>query len=429
MVKKVSEFPIPQTFVFENNLLAQLVANPADIEMARRQVTEEIFSDEKARSVWRTIVEMSDAGQEISLETVYPRVDSSHFQTYILPKMGEYRGAMGTVKCLDALLNASAKRVAYFKALDLLTTATGEGSIEDLKRPAEDFLNTLAGYEQPDRDTIDQQDAFNSLGAVLEQNAKDKAAGKRLRVPTSFRTLDWLTYGGFANGNLVVLAARPSVGKTAIALQMARTAAAAGVPALYFSMEMTALELSQRMLFSTRLLDPVDVANGVINWELYETAVARFKDYPILYNDSSFTLDEICQRIRKYARQGKCGIAFIDYLGLITFHDNRTIYQQVTEASRRMKLLAKSCGIPVVLLCQLNRDSAKDEKEPQLYHLRDSGSIEQDADIVLMLERDKNKEDGINIYVRKNRQGRCETFQVVHDEYYANFYEPEKDQF
>ena len=259
MAKKVSEFPIPQTFVFENNLLAQLVANPADIEMARRQVTEEIFSDEKARSVWRTIVEMSDAGQEISLETVYPRVDSSHFQTYILPKMGEYRGAMGTVKCLDALLNASAKRVAYFKALDLLTTATGEGSIEDLKRPAEDFLNTLAGYEQPDRDTIDQQDAFNSLGAVLEQNAKDKAAGKRLRVPTSFRTLDWLTYGGFANGNLVVLAARPSVGKTAIALQMARTAAAAGVPALYFSMEMTALELSQRMLFSTRLLDPVDV--------------------------------------------------------------------------------------------------------------------------------------------------------------------------
>ena len=94
-----------------------------------------------------------------------------------------------------------------------------------------------------------------------------------------------------------------------------------------------------------------------------------------------------------------------------------------------MKLLAKSCGIPVVLLCQLNRDSAKDEKEPQLFHLRDSGSIEQDADIVLMLERDKNKEDGINIYVRKNRQGRCETFQVVHDEYYANFYEPEKDQF
>ena len=66
-IQKVSEFPIPQTFVFENNLLAQLVANPADIEMARRQVTEEIFSDEKARSVWRTIVEMSDAGQEISL--------------------------------------------------------------------------------------------------------------------------------------------------------------------------------------------------------------------------------------------------------------------------------------------------------------------------------------------------------------------------
>ena len=99
------------------------------------------------------------------------------------------------------------------------------------------------------------------------------------------------------------------------------------------------------------------------------------------------------------------------------------------EEARQAVRLAKSCGIPVVLLCQLNRDSAKDEKEPQLYHLRDSGSIEQDADIVLMLERDKNKEDGINIYVRKNRQGRCETFQVVHDEYYANFYEPEKDQF
>ena len=103
------------------------------------------------------------------------------------------------------------------------------------------------------------------------------------------------------------------------------------------------------------------------------------------------------------SRRGQCDIAFVDYLGLIDTADKKIpLYQQIAEITGTMKVTAKRLRIPIVLLCQLNRDAAKDDCDPDLYHLRDSGSIEQDADIVLMLRRNQ---DDLDILVRKNRHG------------------------
>ena len=138
-------------------------------------------------------------------------------------------------------------------------------------------------------------------------------------------------------------------------------------------------------------------------------------------------MDEISTQIRQLNRKGKCDIAFIDYLGLIAYpHDNRTIYAQVTETTKRFKRLAKEAGIPIVLLCQLNRDMSKDGRAPELFDLRDSGSIEQDADIVMMLDRNLDPAKDyhhLTMYVRKNRQGEIATLNILADNCITNFME------
>ena len=238
---------------------------------------------------------------------------------------------------------------------------------------------------------------------------KSKAEGKVLRIPTGFYTLNYLTYGGFNMGNLVVLAARPSVGKTAIMLQMAKAAAIAGKAVNLFNLEMTNTELAQRMIFSTGKVTPLQMARGEVIWTDFEVASGQFASKPIYLNDSATTADEIISRITLNSQAGKCDIAFIDYLGLIQMGTKAPLHQAIAETTKRLKQTAKACRVPIVLLCQLNRASASEKRAPMLYDLRDSGSIEQDADIVLMLERASDNEDArdVNMWVRKNRQGKA----------------------
>jgi len=130
-------------------------------------------------------------------------------------------------------------------------------------------------------------------------------------------------------------------------------------------------------------------------------------------NDKAKSLDEICTKVMLDAQTGKTDVAFIDYLGLIRYYNRRMTQAQIIgEITARLKTIAKECNIPVVLLCQLNRESVRENRPPQLQDLRDSGSIEQDADVVIMLERPRDDmgtvEDGkINVWVRKNRNGKC----------------------
>ena len=228
-------------------------------------------------------------------------------------------------------------------------------------------------------------------------------------MPTGFSVLDYLTYGGFNAGNLVILAARPSVGKTAVMLQMAKAAAMAGKAVNLFNLEMTNVELAQRFLFSTGSVTPQQVARGDMEWINFEIGSGKFSNQPIWLNDSAYTEDEIVRHITLNSQAGKCDIAFIDYLGLIRMNAKLPLHQAIAETTKRLKQIAKQCGIPIVLLCQLNRASASENRPPAMYDLRDSGSIEQDADIILMLEKASYEEDGkeVNIWVRKNRQGKA----------------------
>jgi len=202
--------------------------------------------------------------------------------------------------------------------------------------------------------------------------------------------------GGWQRGDLVVLAARPATGKTMLSLFLARIAARAGANAVFFSIEMQGERLGDRLILMESNVNPYRWRTGLTDeaeWnEAYATAES-LAELPIIVDDNpSMSMDYIRAQARMLKSRGKCDIIFIDYLQLSdmkgSVKENRNREQEVATAARKAKLLAKELDIPVVLLCQLNRDcETRRGHRPELNDLRESGAIEQDADIVVMLYR------------------------------------------
>jgi replicative DNA helicase len=213
-------------------------------------------------------------------------------------------------------------------------------------------------------------------------------------IPSGFEALDLLT-AGFQDSEFIVIGARPSVGKTALALNMATTMAVhKKIPLGFFSLEMSDLALTKRIISSESLVDANIIRTGHLKLSDYThilDAASRIYDAPFYIVDTpNMKLLDLRAQARKMRSQQGVRIIFIDYLGLISSeHYNLPRYEQISEISRSLKSLARELNIPVVVLCQLSREAAKDR--PSLANLRDSGAIEQDADVVLFLHRDKKQ--------------------------------------
>lgn len=411
----ISEYPLPDSLSTEIQIIADIISLPETLVDAERTISPDMFTDEKCRDAYHALKGMAKDGMTIDLPSAFGRIDRELIQKGVIPMMSNVGGAVTAFQHYATLKNFHIKRKCYFKAMDLLMGSVSSNvSAEDLIGQAGQFADNLRKEIDADKGTQHISAVLNELGEQVEETMKNRAEGKVLRVPTGFYSLDYATYGGFNAGNLVILAARPSVGKTAIMLQMAKAAALHGKAVNLFNLEMTNTELAQRFLFSTELITPVQMARGEMEWTAFESASAQFASKPIYLNDSASTADEIIARIMLNVQAKKCDIAFIDYLGLIGMGTKAPLYQAIAETTKRLKQTAKSCKIPIVLLCQLNRASASENRSPMLYDLRDSGSIEQDADIVLMLERASTSEDGrdVSMWIRKNRQGKAGDYKV-----------------
>lgn len=412
-VTTISEYPLPDSLSTEIQIIADIISLPDTLVESERIIAPAMFTDEKCREAYSTLQSMAKDGMVIDLPSVFGKIDSGLLRNGIIPMLSNVGGAMSAIQHYAALKEFDIKRKCYFKAMEMLVGACDtRTSANDLIGKAGSFADDLRKEIDADKGTQHISQVLNDLGSQIEETMKNKAEGKVLRTPTGFYTLDYLTYGGFNAGNLVILAARPSVGKTAIMLQMAKAAAYAGKSVNLFNLEMTNTELAQRFLFSTGRLTPLQMARGEVVWQDFEAASGMFASKPIYLNDSAATDDEIVSRIVLNSQSGKCDIAFIDYLGLIHMNSRASLYQAIADVTKRLKQTAKACKIPIVLLCQLNRASASEKRAPQLYDLRDSGSIEQDADIVLMLERSESVEGDVDMWVRKNRQGKAGEIKV-----------------
>ncbi len=256
----------------------------------------------------------------------------------------------------------------------------------------------------------------NSIDAIEEQHNK-----KRLitGVPTGFSKLDELT-SGFQGSDLVILAARPSMGKTAFALNLARHATVdADIPVAFFSLEMSKDQLCMRLLCSEARLDSAKLRSGFFNqqdWERLIEAADTLTHAPLYIDDSpDISAMEIRAKARRLKMEHGLGMVIVDYLQLMkTRHSLERRDLEISEISRSLKSLAKELNIPVIALSQLNRKlEERSDKRPQLSDLRESGALEQDADVVAFIYRDEvyNKEENnpnrgtAEIILSKQRNG------------------------
>jgi len=246
--------------------------------------------------------------------------------------------------------------------------------------------------------------------------------GELTGVTSGFKDLDALTWG-FQRQEMIVLAARPSIGKTSLALNFAEAAAlpkrGEPVPVLIFSLEMSASQLALRMLCSRARVNMKLLREGLLSKNGDEQqrllqAADEFTKAPIFLDDSGhLSVMELRAKARRVHARRKLGFIIVDYLQLLSPVDSQAPReQQVAEASRGLKALAKELDLPVLVLSQLNRSSEKENRAPRLADLRESGSIEQDADVVIMLARPKDTDekfqvaaDSADLIVAKQRNG------------------------
>ena len=246
--------------------------------------------------------------------------------------------------------------------------------------------------------------------------------GELTGVSSGFKDLDQFTFG-FQKQEMIVLAARPSMGKTSLALNMAEAAAmpkrGTPVTTLVFSLEMSAPQLALRMLCARARVNMKLLRDGLLSKNGEEQknlvqAADEFSKSPIFIDDSShLTIMELRAKSRRLHARQPLGFIIVDYLQLLSPTDPKTPReQQVAEISRGLKALAKELDVPVLVLSQLNRSAEKENRTPKLSDLRESGSIEQDADVVLMLARPKDADekfqvaaDSAELIVAKQRNG------------------------
>jgi len=296
----------------------------------------------------------------------------------------------------------------------------GQGSVPELLNAVEcEFLKI-----QDDNLTSKSEHAAPSVDMACALITKTLAGrGEVSGVPSGFTDLDRLT-SGFHPAEMVVIAARPSIGKTAIAMNIAEHAVLPLIretrpptPTLVFSLEMTSQQLMYRLVCARARVDMLKLSNGFCDRTIEMAHAAKeIKASPLYINDGSgLSIMEIRANARRLHQRFGIKKIIIDYLQLVHCpNDNGNREQEVAAISRGLKAMAKELNIPVIVLCQLNRESEREKRPPRLSDLRESGSVEQDADVVLLLCKPRDlvaveEDDAIAVrrecIIAKNRNG------------------------
>lgn len=305
-----------------------------------------------------------------------------------------------------------------------------QGEVEDLVNQAQAEIYKVSSQFSRE-DYVPLSDSLEA--AIQEIEGAQKRGGELTGVPTGFTDLDAYTHGLHA-GQLIIVAARPAVGKSTFALDLARNAAVKHNQAtIFFSLEMGRSDIAMRLMSAESSIYLQSMRKGTVtdaDWTRLAAVRGRINDAPLFIDDSpNMSLVEIRAKCRRLAQQVDLKLVVIDYIQLMSSGKKvESRQQEVSEFSRALKLLAKELGLPVVALSQLNRqaEQAKDKK-PELSHLRESGSLEQDADVVVLLhregiyEKDHPRAGEADLILAKQRNGPTGTVVVAFHGQYSRF--------
>ena len=390
----------PQAPDLEEAVLGACLLEKEAMPLVEDILKPEMFYDTRHQLIYAALTAMYHSGQNIDILTVKEELIRRG-------KLGETGGPFYITQ-LSSRVASSAHleyhaRIVHQKYLrrkmilgfSKLLALSGDETIDltDTLVDAHNLLDRLEGEcghnrQLRDMDALMESTLTEAQGRILK--SKDGVTG----IATGLTDLDKMT-GGWQDGDLITIAARPSVGKTAFALHLAKAAASAGHHTVVYSLEMQGERLGDRWLLSSGNLNPYLWRTGKLSPEEMNEArqrAAELARLPICVDDSpNLSMDKVRSSARLLQSKKLCDFIIIDYLQLCdmrTEQANRNREQEVAQASRKAKLLAKELNVPVILLSQLNRESEnRPGGRPELSHLRESGAIEQDSDLVILLYR------------------------------------------
>jgi len=431
--------PPPQNAEAEAMLLASLMAADTYVAEAMSIVSEDDFYREGHRAVYRAIESLFSTGEPVEPITVIER----------LTKDGDLEAAGGRVAVLD-LMETPFIAASYRTYADMVRDAATQRRLLQVGQQIEKMVAQREGETTAmlqDAETLvyglsqkgvrgDFARAHELVIKGIERLTAAEESGTGVTgVATGFVDLDKIV-GGLQPGNVIVVAARPSMGKTALALGIAEHAALSQERSVaIFSLEMSGDELIQRLLSSTAIVDAGRIRSGRLapeDWSRIGRAADRLSAARLFIDDSEgVTVGEMRTKTRRLKSREGLDLLIVDYIQLmegsrVRRDENRV--QELSTISRGLKMLARDLEVPIICVSQLNRaPDARTDKRPMLSDLRESGAIEQDADLVLMIYRDDyydeaSEEKGIaEVNVAKNRHGPTEKVRLTFRGSYAKF--------
>lgn len=401
----------------EKCVLSVMITDKHKREIAFEKLKREDFFSNWHRDIFISILELSRENKDVDPLTVSSKMKELGFNT---------EGDLGVIGLVDIVNTVcfSSNMESYCKIvkdksetrklLFIMDTVKEKAyKNEDYDKVLESIESQIFNLSQNENKTslTHIKDTLSELIEILNKRSETK--GNITGIPTGFVDLDRILLG-MQRKDLILLAARPSVGKTALAVNIALNAAQKKYKVAIFSLEMSKTQLAQRMLSSLSLVNLKNLISGdITNWNDIFEASSIIAENDIYMDDTAgISITELRSKCRRLKAESGLDFIMIDYLQLMTSEGrNENRQQEISTISRNLKALAKELDVPILALSQLSRDSEKAARKPKLSDLRESGAIEQDADVVILLYREdyQNEEadvkNQIELIIAKHRNG------------------------
>jgi replicative DNA helicase len=434
---------LPHNFLAEKMVLSSLIVSSEAVEFAIQHLTVETFYFKNHQEIYKAILILYEKNKLIDIITL----------TTFLQDNGLLE-TIGGLKILTQLINQIPNLVYLEEYIKLLQDKFLRRTLIRLgyqiinssyitNIPLENLLNdieTKLFSITNDRESTNLLSSAELLSKVFLELKQKSAQMVLPGLPSGFDNLDLLTQG-FQKSDLIIVAGRPAMGKTALCLNMASTICANHrLPVIFFSLEMSKEQLMYRLLANETKISNMSLRSGNINkidWNKLSLTIKNLSTLPIFIDDTpNISIQNIRLKIKKILfEQTRVGLVIIDYLQLMQLSNSRNEnrVQELSQITRALKTIAREFNIPIIALSQLSRSvENRTDKRPMLSDLRESGSIEQDADLVLMLYREsyyKNKQtstepldlDIAELIVAKHRNGPTGTVSLEFEPKYTKF--------
>ncbi len=415
----------PNSSDVEASVLGSILIDQDAIVKIADQIKPIDFYDNRHRVIYEAAVRLYDDGKPIDVVTLTEELRAENVLSEVggsayIAQLTNIVPSSANVEAYAAIISGKSIRRRLVEASKEIERISNDEKLKvsELVENAESKLFEVS-QQHITNDVISLESILAESFERLDELHRDK--GSIRGIPTGYRDLDSML-AGFQRSDLIILAARPSMGKTAMALNLAQNVAIkASEPTLLFSLEMSKEQLVDRMLASEAGVESWNLRTGNLNdsdFEKISHAMGSLSEAKLYIDDTpGITVSELRTKARREAHKHKLGLIVVDYLQLMSgggrFNSSENRVQEISEISRGLKGIARELNVPVLALSQLSRSvENRSPQIPQLADLRESGSIEQDADVVMFLYRDdyynpdtSEKPNVLDVYIKKHRNG------------------------